>query len=264
MAIRKPIFVVPLDLGTVVCGNAHSGNPIYNLNRHLETGLIWKSEGNGNLWARGKFEATRSIDFCSMMAANALPGTTIRLRLGTTQAEVDGPAPYDSTALAFISPSITREDGLYHSHLEIGTVQNALWWRIDIGGHTGDFEASMLVLGKQIVPGRFYSYEFERGIEDLGDLNFNRWGVPEETPGTIMRTLAFTLGWMTEAEIEGSFQPIREKLGKRKPVFICFDPDPTTYRQSKTYIGPFRKAPFARGVKKPATYTMDFELLSVL
>ena len=264
MAIRKPIFVVPLDLGTVVCGNARSSNPVFNLARNREAGLIWKTDGNSNVWARGVFSSTQAIDFCSLMAANAQSGTTIRLRLGTTQAEVDGTAPYDSGTVAFINPAITRDDGLYHSHLEIGSVQNALWWRIDIGGHTGDFEASVLVLGKQIVPGRFYNYEFERGIEDMGELSFNRWGAPDETPGMMMRSLNFTLGWMSEAEYEASFRPMFEKVGRRGAVYICFDPDSSTYRQSKTYLGPFRKAPFARGLKKPSTYTVDFEMLSVL
>lgn len=145
--IRKPFFVIPLALGTIVAGNAQLGNPVFNLNRAKAIGLTWKTAGNTNVWARGNFTAARSIDFMALIAANALPGTLIRLRLGTTQAEVDGVAPYDSTALAFISPSITRTDGLYHSHLELPSVITATWWRIDITGHTGDFEAATLVLG---------------------------------------------------------------------------------------------------------------------
>ena len=263
MAIRKPIFVLPLDLGTFVAGSAQDSNPVYGLGRPLAAAVTWRTNGNSAIWARGDFGSAQAVDFCALLAANAQSGTTIRLRLGATQGDVDGTAPFDTGTLPFISPSITREDGLYHSHLEIGSVQTYRYWRIDIGGHTGDFEASTLVLGKQVVSSRYYSPEFERGVEDLGEMSVGRWGVPDETPGAILRTMSFTLGWMSEAEFEASFRPMLEKKGKRGAVYCCFDPDPTTYRQAKTYLGTMRKSQFARGVKKPGIYSMDFEFLSM-
>ena len=79
------------------------------------------------------------MSFYSVIAANALPGTQYRLRLGGTQAQVDGDgtALYNSSALPFISPAIESDDGLYHSHLELGAIVTAFWWRIDIIGHAG-------------------------------------------------------------------------------------------------------------------------------
>ena len=188
----------------------------------------------------------------------------MRLRLGTTQAEVDGSAPYDSTALAFINPSITRDDALYHSHLELGSVQSYRWWRIDITGHTGDFQAADLVLGKKVEPSRFYNLDFEYGVRDLGDINFSRFGVLDIDPGITMRTIALTLAWQTEAEFEASFRPMIEKLGRRGIVYLCFDPEPTTYRQARTYMGVFDKPPFARGVRKPRTFSQDYALTSFI
>lgn len=264
MPIRKPLFIVPLDLGTMATGNQTAGFPVTNLNRHKAIGLTWRSTGNTNVWARGQFAASRAIDFCAIVAANALPGTQYRLRLGTSQAQVDGTAPYDSGALTFISPSITREDGLYHSHLELPSVQNATWWRIDIAGHTGDFQAADLVLGKRVEPSRFYNLDFEFGVEDMGGMEVTRFGVMNEEPGIIMRTAAFTLAWITESEFEANFRPMIEKLGKKGIVYLVFDPDATSYRQAKTFMGIMRKAPFARGVRKPQTYQMDFEFLSFI
>ena len=264
MPIRKPIFIVPLDLGSMATGNAASGFPVTNLNRHKAIGLTWKSSGSTNVWARGQFTASRAIEFCAIVAANAQAGTKFRLRLGTSQAQVDGSAPYDSGALDFISPSITREDGLYHSHLEIGTVQNATWWRIDITGHSGDFQAADLVLGRMVEPSRFYNLDFEFGVEDQGEIEVGRNGVMNEQPGIIMRTAAFKLAWITEAEFEANFRPMVEKLGKRGVAYVVFDPDPSTYRQAKTFMGIMRKPPFARGVRKPQTYEMDFEILSFI
>ena len=262
--IRKPFFVVPLDLGEIVCGNALSGNSVDNLGRHNAVALTWKTNGNTNLWARGDFGSAQPVDFMTLIQANALPGTTIRLRLGSTQAEVDGIAPYDSGALSLISPAITRDDGLYHSHLEISSVQTYRWWRIDIGGHTGDFEASSLVLGTRIEPSRYYNFDFEYSVKDLGDLSFGRFGVFDETPGAILRQVDFTLAWQSEAEFEASFRPMIEKLGRRGIVYCCFDPEATTYRQARTYMGVFDKPPFARGIRKPRTFQQDYAIVSLI
>jgi len=264
MAILKPNFTVPLDLGTIATGNEIAGYPAINLKRFKAIGLTWKSSGSSNLWVRGDFGSAKPVDFCSMVSANALPGTTIRLRLGDTQAEVDGTADYDSGAVAFINPSITRADGLYHSHLELPSVQTKRWWRIDIGGHTGDFQASMLVLGQKVTPTKFYNLDFEFGTKDLGNLSWGRFGVMDEEPGFILRTADFTLGWVSEAEFEASFRPMLESLGTRGICHVCFDPQANTYRQAKTFMGRLAKSPYAKGIRKPQTYTMDFSLESFI
>lgn len=263
--IRKPIFVIPLDLGDMQCGTARDGHGVGNLARFREIGTTWRSNGNSGIWARGTFDGTRSVDFCAVIAANAQPDTRIRLRLGTSQAEVDGEsAPYDSGAVVFVSPAITREDGLYHSHLELSAVQEASWWRIDITGHSGDFEAAALVMGEAFSPSRFYNYDFEYGVRDLGSLEVTRFGVLDEEPGDIWRTLSLTLAWQTEDEFETSFRPMMEKLGMRGIIYCCFDPEPTVYRQARTYLGFFNKSPFARGVRKPRTFAQDFEIISMI
>lgn len=262
--IRKPFFVVPHPLGTIATGNAASGYPATHLNRHKAIGLVWKSTGSTNLWVRGDFGSSKTIDFAAIIAANAQAGSTIRLRLGTTQAEVDGTATYDSGAIPIISPSISREDGRYHSHHELPSTQTARWWRIDIAGHTGNFQASNLVLGSKIEPSRFYDLDYEYGVEDMGDAEFTRLGVIDEVPGVILRTVNFTLSWQSEAELEGSFRPFIEKVGKTGIVYCCFDPEASTYRQARTYMGLFRKPPYARGQRKPRTFAQEFQILSYI
>lgn len=412
----KPFFVVPLDLGTITAGNETAGYAASNLNRQKEIGLTWKSAGSGNLYVRGNFGMRKAVDFCSLVSANASAGTRIRLRLGDTQAEVDGTADYDSGALPFINPGIIREDGLYHSHLEIPSVQTKPWWRIDIneaapenllsysndftnavwkkpgftitpgnttgpdgvtmsgtkvesvagdtlltreitatsttavfkviakpgpgmttaddpgnqlafmgldgnGGfnssrvalgngwyeytmtatsgivvgdpltlywgatsgvtpgkyfwieraeyfdripNTGNFQAANLILGSKITPTRYYNQDFEFGVRDMGDLTFNRWGVADENPGIIMRSIGFTLGWVTELEYETSFRPMLEKLGKRGIVYFCFDPTPNAYRQSRSYLGVLDKLPFSTGKKKAGVFSQDYTILSMI
>jgi len=262
--IRKPFFVRPLALYAIASGNEADGYPASNLALHKSIGTTWKSEGNTNLWARGQFDSARPVDFCAVIAANALPGTKLRLRLGTSQAQVDGTAPFDSGALDFISPAIVREDGLYHSHLELASAVTASWWRIDITGHTGDFEAAMLVLGQRIETSRFYNNDFEYGFEDLGEGKFTRFGVFDETPGVVLRTLDMTLAWVSEAEFFERFDPMLHAIGTRQPIYLCFDPAATTMRQRKTYMGMLKKPGFARGRPKPGVFTQDYSLLSMI
>jgi len=260
-----PFAVVPTPLGTIATGNETTAKPAAHLNEFLDIGMTWQSSGNTNLWVRGDFGSAMPIDYVSMIWANALAGTTIRVRLGDTQAEVDGTADYDSTALAFISPSITRPDGLYSSHLELPSLQTKRWWRIDIGGHTGNFEAAKLVMGQKITPSRYYSSGYEFGEEDQGDISFGRWGVNDIAAGIMMRSLKFELGWIDEAEFETKFRPLAAKLGKRNVALWCFDPTTNTYRQARTYFGWLKDSPYAIGGKfKPGTFAQEYSILSLI
>lgn len=266
MAIAYPFAVIPLDLGTVSTGNERAEKPAAHLGEFKAPGMVWGSSGASNVWVRGNFGTAKPIDFVSVMSANAIPATTIRVRLGDTQAEVDGTADYDSGVLPFISPSITRTDGLYHSHLEIGSVQTEQWWRVDIGSHTGDFEASMLVMGQKLTPANYYSPGWARGVEDLGTIDFGRWGVVDEQDGLIWRTLNFRLGWLSEADYETKFGPLEELLGKRGVALWCFDPTSSIYRQRKTYIGWLRNAlvaTHARDTPAGIRYDKEFDILSM-
>lgn len=265
VAIRKPIFIQPLDLGDLAAGSVLPGHPAFNLTRPDSVGLTWKAGGTGDTWVRGRFQDPRLVDFCAIVAATALPGTSYRLRLGATQADVDGnAAPYDSGLLPFITPAAVRASGLYHSHLELPDAVEALWWRIDIVGHVGLFEAASIVLGKAIVPSRYYDKDFERGLEDMGSLDINRFGVADDVPGVKLRTLMFTLPWLSEAEYEDTFAPLAEEIGTTQVLYCCFDPAETPWRQARTYLGWLTRAPFARGGTKPRTFSMQLQIRSLI
>lgn len=266
MPIIQPFAVRPVEIdpANIATGNEITARPASNLTRLRHIGMTWRTNGAGTAWVRGQLDAAGDIDFVSLINANALPGTTIRVRLGTSQAQVDGSAPYDSGAVPFISPATTRESGMYHSHLELPSIAMASWFRIDIGGHTGDFEAAGLVMGKKIQPARFYDRDFEYGIEDLGSLDIARNGVSGETPGLVLRTLLFRFSWMTKAEFETEFRPMIEALASRKPSFWCFNPEANAYRQNETYFGYFGRPPFARGGAKPQTFTVEFQIRSLI
>ena len=260
MAIEKPFAVLPLALSSIAAGNAKANRPASHL-AQPHPGMRWESDGSGNLWVRGRFDGVRAVNFASMMAANAQPGTTIRVRLGTTQAQVDGAAPYDSTALPFIAPARTRDDNLYHSHLEIPSVQNASWWRVDIAGHTADFSAAALVFGERRTPDRFYNRDREIGFEDLGSLEIVRNGVIADTPGVVMRTLLFRLQWVEDEEFWSRWAPLglRNTDGSKRLIYWCFDPNLAARRQDKTFLGYMGRDIFMRGNDFPLANQMDFQ-----
>lgn len=259
-----PFVLQPYPLPSLATGNQRSEKPATHLAQFKHIGMTWRTNGNGSIWLRGDLGQSKPIDFISLLQANAGSGTTIRVRLGATQVQVDGTAPYDSGVLPFISPAITREDGLYHSHLELPSPIMARWWRIDIAGHAGDFEAAKLIMGKKITPARYYDRNFEFGVQDLGSVDYGRWGVAEDEDGLIFRTVTFKLSWIAGAEFEGGWRPLIEKVGRRQPVYLCFDPQATASRQAKTYFGTFRDIPFATGGVKPGTYAQEYSLLSFI
>lgn len=261
-----PFFVVPTALGTIATGNELSSNPAVHINAFDAAGMTWKTSNNTNVWVRGDFGAYQTLDFVAMLAANAVPATTLRLRLGDTQAEVDGTADYDSGTGLFINPAITRSDGLYWSHKEF-TQQSERWWRVDIGSHTGAFEASMLIIGKKLTPANWYSPGWGYGIDDKAKAEINRFGLVDYTPGDKLRTLRFELGWISESEMETMWRPFDEAIGSSIPIFVCFDPTANVYRQGRSYFGLITENPFAQHVRDTPSgprFQRSFEITSLL
>ena len=257
---EKAFAVLPVHLGQITSGNEKANRPAEHLALLDYPGMVWQSDGNGNLWVRGQFFEQEAIDFVSLISANALPGTTIRVRLGTTQAQVDGSGGYDSGTRTFISPALTVPNGLYHSHLELISIRIATWWRIDIGGHTGDFQAAGLVMGKRLTPSDFHDRDFEKGIDDLGKLNVSLRGVASEEPGIVMRTMTFRYSYMAEAEYENDFGPLVETIATRGICYWCISPD--SYRQQSTYLGYLSRPAFARGTALDAKVSVEFAIRS--
>lgn len=235
---EKPFFVVPRPFAAVTSGNELAARPASHLGEFFYRGMVWESSDATDLWVLVDLGLETMVDFIGMMGANALSGTDIRVRLGTTQAEAEGgAAAYDSGAVDFISPAITREDERYHSHTELGSPVLTRWVRIDISGHTGAFLASMLVVGKKVEPVHYYEGQWAREVRDLGGVTFSRHGVPGVSEGSKLRGISFRLAWLTEDEMEETFSPIDERVGKTAPLFLAFDPEATIYRQRRTFFG---------------------------
>jgi hypothetical protein len=261
-----PFCVIPTPLGTFTANNEVASNLASHLGEFDSIGMTWKP-GVSSTFLQGDFGSAKPIDFVSMIAATASPTSTYRFALGTSAANASSASPaYDSGAQTFISPAITRADGLYNSHLEIGTVQTYRYWYLELF-NLGTFEASTFVMGQKVTPATWYNPGFEFGIEDLGDIDFSRYGIPEETPGRTFRKLGFTLGWLSEIDFETKFRPLVETLGKRRVAFWCFDPTANAYRQARSYLGWLRPPPAARHIANTPDgprFSKEFEVLSMI
>lgn len=266
MTIQKPFAVIPHALGTIATGNEKANYPAAHVGQFEDAGMVWESAGNTNVFIRGDFGSPRDIDFIALLGTNATASTTFSLRLGDTQAHVDGIAPYDSSAQLIRNPAITRDDGVYHSHFDLPSMQTRRWWRIDINSHTGDFRCMAVVMGFKRQFTSFYNrLGFEFGQEDMGSVEFGRYGVAAREGGIKMRTLAMEFGWLSDSDRHNKFQPLRDAIGTTGMALWCFDPDPTVQRQDKTYFGWLRKPAFF----KPSSFKQDlfgaqFDIISII
>lgn len=264
-----PFAVIPTPLGTVTASSAQAPNPASHLSEFDSIGMTWKATSNDPQFIRGDFGSAKPVNFLALLGVVVNPATAIlRLRLGTSQAEVDGTAPYDSGASLLVNPTITRADGLYVSHLELPSVQTYRWWRIDISPGGVVMEAAAVVLGQKVTPTTWYSPGWSFGTEDLSDIEISRGGIPEVTPGRMFRTLSFQLGWLSEADYETKFRPLVETLGKTGVALWCFDPTVNAYRQARTYFGWLRPPPVAQhagfNTSDGPRIKKDLEILSMI
>lgn len=254
MAIQKPFVVEPLSLGTVTTGNEKTNRKALNLGRFENQGKVWETTGAANVWARGDFGSAKEVDFIALLSTNATATTTARLRLGDTQAEVDGTADYDSAAQVIRTPAIDHWSGLYHWYWELPSLQTKQWWRLDIGSHTGDFQAMALVMGKRNQFAEFYNHTsgISFGQEDTGSIEFGRFGVNSREDGIKMRTLGMEFGWMNPND-RRKFQQMRDRIGQTGMAYYCFDGEPTIDRQENQYFG-WQRRPL---VIQPTTFAQD-------
>lgn len=266
MAIQKPFAVEPVPLGAITTGNEKTNRRASNLGQFENPGMVWETTGAANVWARGDFGSAKEIDFVALLSTNAIPATSAMIRLGDSQAEVDGAADYDSGTQVIRSPSLTHHSGLYHWYWELPSIQTKQWWRLDIGSHTGDFRSMALIMGKRFQFAEFYNTSgFSFGMDDLGSIDFGRYGVNGREDGIKLRTLNMEFGWMSEADRATKFQPLRDRLGNTGMAYWCFDGEPTDQRQDKQYFGWLRKPmAFQASTFKQDRFGTQVDIISII
>lgn len=261
---QKPFAVVPEPFTLFTAGPSDAAYPSGHVSEYRHVGLIWRAIGAGGsgVFLGGNFATSRPIDFCSILQTTAAATSNVRLRL------FDGAGATGTTLLdvapTIISPAITRDDGLYSAHIEFAE-QSARSFLLEFNNVGNPFDVGKVILGRRLTFANYYSPGFGFGAEDLGDLELTRWGVPDEEDGLIFRRLDCTFGWMSRADMDDKFRPLVERLGRRGVALFCFDPEPTTYRQARTYFGWLRQPPFFRGaVNKFDRFESEWSILSMI
>lgn len=173
-------------------------------------------------------------------------------------------APQQTSSDLIIYPGTLSANGQWHSHNEFTLSGSFTHWRLEITGHSGDFQCAALVIGKKIAPKRYYDRDFEFGSIDLGNIDWSAGGVPITEDGVIHRTLAFRLSWVELVEYETTIRPWVEAVSKRSVIWCCFDPSQSAYRQPYTYFGWLQQMPSFKGQRKPGIKGVDFQIRSMI
>lgn len=263
MTILKPFFVVPLDytVTSYVSSDFTAGYPQSNLNKFAHIGLEWRNPIATTGYFGGDFGATMNFDFFAALNTNAQVGTTQNFTIRTAPSPGGGVA-YTTGNVPLRSTSSANAFGKFHSFNDVPAFA-ANFFDYTISAHTGEFQMSHFIIGKKIQFDRFYDRGFNMGFEGFDAPTINRDGVPDIQPSAILRVLKFALSTMSKADFYTKFQPLIVALKNHRPVYICFDPQADTYRNSNTYFGWLKTPAFASiGLTHPEWYSQEFEILS--
>jgi hypothetical protein len=231
-----PFFVLPLAFTINAVGNQATTNPATNLAEFLYAGMTWKTTSAASCYVIVDLGAVQPIDFVGLLQTNAGSADTWIVTADATLSGITGTPSYSSGSLPIISPTVTGRSG-YNSHLELSSRISVRYIKVSMTIAGAYLETPFLVIGKKVAPARYYEPEWESGPDDQSIFAISRQGVPDIAPGRMLRRAAFTLSWMTEDEMESQIYPLLLAAGKTNPVFCCFDPAATIYRQNRTFFG---------------------------
>jgi hypothetical protein len=233
----KPFFVRPLPFTINLAGNERAANPAAHLAEFQFPAMTWRTDGTLGSFVVIDLGSATTVDFVALLATNAGSSTTMRVSMDNNAATVGGGSAAYIQGAALINDPATSGRATYHGFYPLTSAQTYRYMAVFIESFSGDFEASTLVVGRKVTSAKYYETQWEAGPLDLSTVTENRNGIPDIAGGMMMRQLSFNLGWMTEAEFETSISPLLLACGKTEPVYCCFDPEPTTYRQNRTYFG---------------------------
>lgn len=249
--------------GTLTFDNPYGGSlGNWSLNLSLmSTNWEWVSLGHPAVTQNYAFATTAGGIACVRMYG----GATLQFYMWDVGLFLSQTAaPQQTYSDLIIYSGAISASGLWHSHNEFTVTGAVTHWRIEVTGHTGDFQCAALVIGKKIAPTRYYDRDFEFGSLDLGGIDWSPGGVPIVEDGVVHRTLAFRLSWITLAEYEATIRPFIEAATKRTVIWCCFDPTASAYRQPYTYFGWLQSLPSFKGQRKPGIKGADFQIRSMI
>lgn len=259
----QPFFVIPYQPISIIESNARAERPASHLVEYLYPGMVWRTMGP-QIFVNVAMDLgeEKSIDFFAMLGVSSWSGVTANAVMGTS---LGGFEQYASASFSIPEPAEPPPAGFLGQWLHwLSAPINSRYPSAYIHNQTvQDHGATFFIVGKRMTFARYAEHDWEVGIDDLSTVTMTRGGVPDIAAGAIMRTISFTMKWVSEAEYFEKVAPLDMACGRGKPVLLCFDPDATSRRQALTFFGLLRENPRNRRINARA-FERRFEMLSFI
>jgi len=223
------------DAATVTTGNEETTLPASNV-QSMQPSKRWRTTNNTNCWIQFDFGAAVALDFVAVCSHNGSAADTLRVRASADSTPTTSP-DYDSSTQN-LYPSATKPTWPswrthWDSHYVFASTQTWRYWRIDFAVAGSYWEAGRIILGLRTQLN--LQYPFSRGHVPSD--------VVEITPsgGTLTDGRGRPRAWsfpvdLYEESAEMAIDEIDAERGIGDDVYVCEDPDATTYLHRKTML----------------------------
>lgn len=154
-------------------------------------------------------------------------------------------AVFDSGFMTLDALALAAPLGYRHFfHHLLGAGPSARYVRVSVVNPNGAAYAGRLVVGNPFQPEYNANLgDAAWGFEEADSPELLDSGVEVLYEGRAAPMFQFTLGWLTEAELEEEWLPLTRLQHEGEPVLVVKRPDPHTYRHSGLYYGLLRAKP---------------------
>lgn len=240
-ATKAPaMIVVPETVMTWSGDSEVPGYPAANLATDGPTDQWWSDSSTG--YALEMVHSGAPIDTIALLETNASPLQTIRVKAGTSYAQVRGSSPLFSTSAQQLhaSPDMGGRSA-YHALVRLASPQAYTHWRLEIANPAtlGRFVASYACLGLARTSGKNMADDSAETSVDLGSLDRLRDGAPDRVTGFMRsRKVEFDMAFMSEAAWETQFSGVRSILGSNLPALVLPNSKPGVFLHDRILFGP--------------------------
>lgn len=237
------------DLAVLAASSQVSTLPVAFL-QAMQPQKKWRSTGTTE-WITVELATAVAATAVSLVGHNLSSGATIRVRSGTTAANVTASPTGDVTVSAWPTsgkPTVPNWPN-YLSLVTFNDTTPVRYWRIDIadaGNAAGYLEAGRLVIGAAWQP----TTNFDLGGTPYG---FNTLDIQVTTPtgytftdrrsASAPRTIALTITGADQREVLDGIAEIQRLRGMWGDVICCLDPAATTDFHRQSLQGVFTAKP---------------------
>lgn len=236
--MKKMIICEPVTLQAAwITGAAAAGFPASNLANEQPL-VAWKGSNSGPFTIDLNLQADVSFDTVLLGFTSALAGATWEIRTATSAQGTGWLANAGSIRQAS-TPFWASSDALgprYHGFWRAAAPFSARYLRLVITGGGANMTAGVLVVSKAFEPAFGHEWQAGRGADDLSQKERLPSGAMSVDPRAIVPTWRWTLGDLTDADLETLWGIVRRR-GVSRPVLIVEDPDTTTGLHERLHYG---------------------------